>query len=115
MRWNATITLHSNPERYQDEEGAWHEGDTTPRTIFCNEMKYGSMFMSNLRSNDVRALNNNIRVDVAQMPEAQIQVRESEYHGEHTCTFKGDEYIVLYRTRAGEFSILGIARRLGNA
>ena len=114
MRWNGTVTLHANPERYQDEEGSWHEGQVTSRTIFCNEMKYGSLFMANLRSNDVRALNNNLNVDTGQMPEVQIQVRESEYRYEQTCTYKGQEYIVIYVTRAGELSILGLARRLGN-
>ena len=108
------MTLLGNPERYQDEEGAWHQGEPTRRTIFCNESKYGSLFMANLRSNDVRMLNNNLKVDTGQMPEVQIAVRESEYHGEQEAIYKGKEYLVLYMTRAGENSILGLVRRLGN-
>lgn len=114
MRWNATVTLLGNPEAYQDEEGAWHQGEPTQRTIFCNENKYGSMFMANLRSNDVRMLNNNLKVDTGQMPEVQLTVRESEYFGESEAIYKGQEYLVLYMTRAGENSILGLVRRLGN-
>lgn len=114
MRWNKVVTLHANGARYQDDEGAWHQGEPTSRTVFCNERKFGSEFMGNLRSNDVRMLNNNLQVDVGQMPELQIEVRQEDYLGEQTCTYEGVEYIVLYETRTGEKSILGIARRLGN-
>lgn len=114
MRWNEVVTLHGNPERYQDDEGAWHEGEPSKRTVFCNEGKYASIFMGNLRSNDIRMLNNNLKVDVGQMPEVQLQLRQEDYQGEHTCTYHGEQYIVLYVTRAGTMSIIGIARRLGN-
>lgn len=114
MRWNGTVTLHANPERYQDEEGAWHEGELGSRKVFCNEMKYGSLFMANLRSNDVRMLNNNLNVDTGQMPEVQLQVRADAYQGEPLATYKGRQYEVLYVTLAGELSILGLVRRLGN-
>lgn len=114
MRWNYTLTLLANTERYQDEDGAWHEGKPTKRKIFCNERKYGSIFMGNLRSNDIRMLNNNLKVDVGQMPEAQIEVRTAEYRGEPECIFKGQRYIVLYVTINGDNSILGLVRRIGN-
>ena len=114
MRWNATVTLHGNPEMYQDEMGAWHEGEPSKRTVFCNERKYGSLFMANLRSNDVRMLNNNLIVDTDQMPEVVIDVRANEYAGEPRATYKGLEYEVLYMTRAGETSVLGLVRRIGN-
>lgn len=114
MRWNATVTLHGNPERYQDEAGYWHEGELEERTVFCNVMKYGSIFMGNLRSNDVRMLNNNLKVDLGQMPEMQIQVRSEDYLGEPLATLDGTEYEVIYRTLAGELSILGLVKRIGN-
>lgn len=114
MRWNATVTLHGNSERYQDDAGYWHEGELEERTVFCNVMKYGSLFMANLRSNDVRMLNNNLKVDVGQMPEIQIQVRSEDYLGEPLATYNGVEYEVLYATLAGELSILGLVKRIGN-
>ena len=114
MRWNRTVTLIATPNSYQDEMGAWHAGEPTRRTIFCNEQKYGSLFMANLRSNDVRMLNNNLVVDTGQMPEVQIAVRESEYRGEPLAEYRGVEYEVLYMTRAGENSVLGLVRRIGN-
>lgn len=112
MRWNATITLLGNPERYQDDEGAWHEGEPSRRTVFCNEMKYASMFMGNLRSNDVRSLNNNLQVDTGQQPEVQIQVRQEDYRGEPMCVYKGREYYISFYDRAGEFSVLSLVGRL---
>lgn len=114
MRWNDTVTLVGNPEKYQDAEGAWHAGEPKKRTVFCNERKYGSMFMGNLRSNDVRLLNNNLKVDIGQMPEVQLEIRANEYMREDRCIYHGEEYIVIYVTRAGENSILGISRRIGN-
>ena len=114
MRWNGTVVLHSEAEPYQDEEGAWHRGSSVHRTVFCNERKYASMFMGNLRSNDVRSLNNNLQVDMGQMPECQLDVRTDEYLGEQTCTYRGLEYKVLYVVRAGELSTLALVRRIGN-
>jgi len=114
MRWNDVVTLVGNGERYQDDEGAWHEGEVTERLIYCNRRLWGNLFMSNLRSNEVRALNNNLNVDIDMMPEAHIEVRNIDYQGERRCLYHGEEYTVLYVTNAGETSILGIARRLGN-
>lgn len=113
MRWNDVITLIGG-ERYQDEEGAWHEGDRTERLIYCNRRLWGNLFMANLRSNEVRALNNNLNVDLDMMPEAQVEVRAIDYQGEKRCLYHGDEYTILYVTNAGEKAILGLARRIGN-
>ena len=114
MRWNDTVTLVSLPKKYQDSAGAWHEGEGTERTIFCNRRLWGSMFMANLRSNEVRMLNNNLKVDTGFMPEAQIEVRAVDYGGENKCVYHGEEYEILYATNAGENMILGIAHRIGN-
>ena len=114
MRWNEVVTLHGSPDKYQDEFGAWHEGELSSRDVFCNEMQWGSMFMGNLRSNTVRQLNNSLNVDMGQTPEVQLQVRCQDYQGESLATYHGLEYFVLYETRAGELSILGLVRRIGN-
>lgn len=114
MRWNDVVTLLGNEEAYQDEEGSWHEGERTERLVYCNRRNWGSLFMGNLRSNEVRSLNNNLVVDTNMNPEAQIELRQVDYLGEKRCLYHDEEYTVLYVTNAGENCILGIARRIGN-
>ena len=114
MRWNDVVTLLGNEERYQDDEGAWHAGEPTERLIYCNRRNWGSLFMANLRSNEVRSLNNNLKVDTDMMPEAQLEVRAIDYKGERRCRYHDEEYTVLTVTNAGETAILGLARRIGN-
>lgn len=114
MRWNSTVTLLTKTQDWQDEEGAWHRGTEKRRTVYCNEHKYAGIFMGNLRSNDVRSLNNNLIVDVGSNPEVNLELRTVEYHGEERCLYKGTEYIIVYAVTAGENVIIAISRRLGN-
>lgn len=113
MRWNRTITLLSQTP-YQDEEGAWHEGEVTERKVFCNELKYAPVFMGNLRSNDVRSLNNNPYVDNGFGLEVQLELRAEDYRGEKNALYEGEEVRILFCVRAGEYSHISLARRIGN-
>lgn len=114
MRWNRTITLLSPVERYQDDEGSWHEGERTSREVFCNEMTIGTMAQAHLRSSDVRLENSVEPVDRGLHHEHMVQLRSIEYQGEDKCIFDGEEYEVIYITGSGEMKLLTIAQRLGN-
>ena len=114
MRWNSTVELLTKTEDWQDEEGAWHRGEEVPRLVYCNERKFAGIFMGNLRSNDVRSLNNNLMVDLGSTPEAQLEMRAIDYQGEERCIYKGKEHIIIYSTQAGENVLIAIARRIGN-
>lgn len=114
MRWNKVVTLLSPTEKYQDSTGAWHEGERTERTVFCNEMIIGLMSLANLRSSDVRMANATQPVDVGMRNEHMLQVRTVDYNGEDQCIFEGEEYEVMYLSGSGETRTLTIGQRLGN-
>lgn len=114
MRWNETVTLLSATEKYQDETGAWHEGERTARTVFCNQMIMGFMSIANLRSSEIRMANTTEPVDVGLRNESMIQVRAIDYGGEDKCIFHGEEYEVMYLSGSGEYRVLTIAQRIGN-
>lgn len=115
MRWNETITLLSATEKYQDETGAWHEGERTARTVFCNQMIIGFMTIANLRSSDIRMANTTEPVDVGLRNEHMIQIRAIDYNNEDKCIFHDDEYEIMYLSGGGEYRVLTIAQRLGNS
>ena len=115
MRWNKVITLLSPTQKYQDASGAWHEGERTERTVFCNEFILGTLTIAHLRSSDIRATNTTEPVDVGLRHEHMLQLRSIDYQGEDQCIFEGEEYEVIYASGAGEHVMLTIGQRLGNA
>lgn len=115
MRWNKVVTLLSPAEKYQDDAGAWHEGERRERTVFCNEYTMGVVAQAHLRSSDVRAANSTDPVDVGLRNEHMIQLRAIDYHGEDQCIFEGVEYEVMYLSGSGETRILTIGEKLGNS
>lgn len=113
MRWKEVITFLGMTDPYQDSAGAWHQGERTERTVFCNEYTIGSMAMAHLRSNTVRMANGNEPIDVGMRNEHMVVVRAVDYHGEDKCVFRGDEYEVMYQTGSGEMLTLTIGQRFG--
>lgn len=114
MRFNDAVTLLSTPQRYQDETGAWHEGEPVQRTIFCNPMTIGVVAMANLRSSEVRMMNATQPVDVGLRNEHMLQIRALDYAEEQQCIYHGEQYEVLYASGSGEFRVLTIGQRLGS-
>jgi len=113
-RWNGTVTLLAPASKYQDEAGAWHEGERVPREIYCNEMTMSLVAMAQLRSADVRASSTTQTLDMGLRNEHMIQVRTIDYNGEDEVVFNGEEYEVLYLSGSGEFRTLTIGQRIGN-
>lgn len=113
-RWNEVVTLLSPTQKYQDTTGAWHEGERTERTVFCNEFTIGLMAMAHLRNSDIRAANSTDPVDVGLRHEHMIQLRSVDYQGEDQVIFRGEEYEVAYMSGAGEYVTITIGHRLGN-
>ena len=113
-RYNETLTLLAPAAKYQDAAGAWHEGERTARTIFCNEYTIGVMTLAHLRNSDIRAANSTEPVDVGLRNEHMLQIRSIDYQGEDQVIFHGEEYEVVYLSGAGEHRVLTIGQRLGN-
>ena len=115
MRWNKVITLLSPVDKFQDESGAWHEGERKGRVVFCNEYTIGLVAQAHLRSSDVRAANTTDPVDVGLRNEHMIQVRSIDYHNEDQCIFEGVEHEILYVSGSGETKILTISEKLSKS
>ncbi len=114
MRWNDCVTLLSSADSYQDSSGAWHEGERTQRTIFCNPMNIGVMAMAHLRSSDVRMNNSTEPLDTGFHNEHLLQVRAIDYENEDQCIYHGEVYDVMYSSGGGELRTLAIAQHIGN-
>ena len=114
MRWNDVIILLSPAEKYQDATGAWHEGERTPRTVFCNVFMIGLVAMAHLRNSDIRAANSTEPVDVGLRDEHMVQIHSLDYNNEDQCIFHGKEYEIVYLSGGGEYITLTISHRLGN-
>lgn len=115
MRWNDTITLLAAPNKYQDEAGAFHEGERVGREIFCNPVTLGLVQMAQLRSSDVRMNSSTSQLDVGLRNEHAIQVRSIDYQNEDQVIYHGEEYEVLYYSGGGEFKLITIGQRLGSS
>lgn len=115
MRYNEVVTLLAPTQKYQDSMGAWHEGERTERTVFCNEFIIGTVTLAHLRSSDVRATNTTEPVDVGLRHEHMLKLRTIDYEGEDQVRFHDEEYEVIFVSGAGEFVTLTIGQRLGNA
>ena len=101
MRWNDTCTLVGSPNRYQDEAGAWHEGEPAKREVFCNRYSVGA---------DAWATS----LDAGLRADAEVQLRACEYAREQTVVFDGVEYDVERVVGKGDFVRLQLGRHVSN-
>ena len=113
-RWNDTITLLSAPRAYQDEEGAWHEGEREEREVYCNVGMLGTMTMAQLRSSEVRITSGGLMPNVGLTEMHVVWIRQIDYDGEDQVIFRGKEMDVIAATSEGENYKVIIRRRLGN-
>lgn len=102
MRWNDVYTLLSNSGRYQDEAGAWHEGEPEASQAFCNLRSVGAATWAG-------ALDNGMRVD------AEVEMRSVDYDGQPRVELFGDEYRVLHVTRSGDLVRLQLGAVMADA
>lgn len=114
MRWNDEITLLSARDAWQDDEGAWHEGDRSERVVYCNHGTLGLMTMSQLHSSEVRITSGESVPEAGLREMHVVYVREVDYEGEDQVVFHGKEMEVIATTSEGENLKMIIRRRLGN-
>lgn len=103
MRWIDTVTLVSR-EPYQDEVGAWHEGEPVERTVFCNRRT-----LSLQRRSEA--------VDVGMRADAEVEVRTCDYAGETEAVYSlvpgaAPETFDAEPSVSGDFTYLTLSRRL---
>ena len=110
------ITLLAATEAYQDSEGAWHEGERTPRTVTCQAVIYGAMTRAQLRSSDVRIDNRDSIPYVGFQTMAVVELWTLDYEGEDQAVFRGEEVQVEVDTMVagGPRTQLILRRRIGN-
>lgn len=108
MRWNETATLLGAPARYQDDYGAWHVGEPSERTVFCNPNSVGLMTWTNERSRG------DLHVDAGSRPDAAIQLRTADFDGEEEVRYRGREYDVDSVVERGDLTTLTLIRRVSN-
>lgn len=101
MRWNEVCTLVGNPNRYQDQSGAWHEGEPARVQVFCNRYTVGA---------DSWATS----VDAGLRPEGELQLRACDYRGEPEVVLDGTEYDVGRVSVSGDFVRLTLERHVTN-
>jgi hypothetical protein len=107
MRWNETITLLSDPEKYQDAAGSWHEGERAKTTVFCNPRRLGMETILNTYFRDRVA-------DFGLRASAEVEVRSADYGGQDQAVYRGDEMEVTSVSGGGETVVLTLSRRLAN-
>lgn len=100
-RWNDTITLLSPANPYQDESGAWHEGERTATEVFCNPRTMGLTQAASV-------------VDAGLRVAAQVQIRACDYNDQDQVQYHGQELEVTYVSGGGEYRYLTLARKVGN-
>lgn len=100
-RWNDTCLLLSHPERTQDAEGNWVQGEQFRKPVFCNRYTMGSATWASA-------------VDAGLRADAELQLRSVDYEGEDEVIYHGREYDVTRVSDSGEFCRLTLGRRLSN-
>lgn len=114
MRWNETITLLQPANAYQDDEGAWHEGQRVEREVFCNPGTIGLMTIAQLRSSEVRITAGDTAPDMGLRMMHVVYVRQVDYEGEDQVIYRGTEMDVIAATTEGENYKVILRERLGN-
>lgn len=99
MRWTDAATLISH-ETYQDEDGAWHEGEPVRTHVFCNRRSLSAARMSEA-------------VDVGMRAEAEIEVRTCDYDGQTEVEYMGCTYDAEPYWR-GDTTYLTLGRRISD-
>ena len=100
-RWNSVITLLSSPQRYQDDEGIWHDGKQSPRDVICNRLSIGGSAWASARAAGIRA-------------DARIRMRSCDYHGEAEVILGGVELDIEGTSDTGEFVTLTLGVKASN-
>ena len=113
-RWNNTVTLLKATGRWQDDEGAVHEGEREAREVFCNVGMLGTMTMAQLRSSEVRITGGENVPEVGMREMHVLYIRQVDYEGEDQVIFDGKEMEVIAATSEGENYKVIVRRRLGN-
>ena len=113
-RWSEEITLLKADKAYQDDEGAWHEGERTARRVFCNKGIMGLMTMAQLRSSEVRITGGEDVPEVGMRSMHVVYIREADYEGEDQVIFHGKEMDVIATTSEGMNLKVILRERLGN-
>lgn len=108
------ITFLAATEPYQDDEGAIHEGERTPRTVMCQSVIFGSLTRAQLRSSDVRLENRSDIPYVGMVTMATVELWTVDYHNEDQAIFRGEEVQVEVFTMFGARTQLILRKRLGN-
>lgn len=113
-RWNDVVTLLSSPNKYQDSQGAWHEGEQVPKMVFCSPMMLGTMALAQLRSSEVRITGNDTVPDDGMHEMHCILIKAIDYDGETQVLYHGKEMEIIAATSIGEDYKVIIRRRVGN-
>lgn len=100
MRWNSVAVLVANTNRYQDETGAYHEGEPVRTQVFCNRYN--------------RGFTDTLAPDMGLTEVAEIQVRAGEYSGEPRVELDGNVYEVEEVTSSGDFARIRLRRVIGS-
>lgn len=100
MRWNSCATLLGNPEKVQNPDGTWTDGEETRTEVFCNRYRAG--------------LDESSNPDTGLMEIAEIQIRACDYSDQPKVELGGKEYQVTYVNDSGEFARLTLRRMISN-
>lgn len=113
-RWADTITLLKPASKWQDDEGAWHEGEREEREVFCDPGIIGSMTMAQLRSSEVRITSGENTPNVGMTRMDVVSIKQIDYDDEDQAIYRGKEMDVIAVTSEGENYKMILRRRLGN-
>lgn len=113
-RWNETIILLKPVNKWQDEEGAWHEGERESREVFCDSGMLGNMTMAQLRSSEVRITSGESSPNVGMTRMDVVRIKQIDYDDEDQAIYRGKEMDVIAATSEGENYKVILRRRLGN-
>lgn len=101
MEWNEVIGL-VKVDTVADKRGISIEVESEPREVFANRRK---LTLSTFYSFHQSGLD----------PSASFEVRSQDYEGEQRCIHEGLEYDISWAQDRGEWTVLTLVRRLGNA
>lgn len=113
-RWCDEITLLKPANRWQDQEGGWHEGERVERRVYCNVGFMGLMTMAELRSSEVRITSGESTPNVGMHDMHVVWIRQVDYEGEDQAIFRGEEMDIIASTSEGDNLKVIIRKRIGN-
>lgn len=113
-RWAETIILLKPANKWQDDEGGWHEGEREEREVFCNVGMLGTMTMAQLRSSEVRITSGESAPNVGPTRMDVVYIKQIDYDEEDQAIFRGKEMDIIAATSEGENYKVILRRRIGN-